>query len=95
MSARHHVPRLKRDRPLYPIAVSPTMAAHVLGIHKDKIYSAINDGELSIYTLGAQRRVLIADIVDWIRATWNREPVESEELIDEMIDYPGAQRGVA
>jgi len=59
-------------RTLYPCAVSPNEAAAVLGIRAEQIKEAVRMGALPVYQLGTKRRVLIDDLVAWVRATWKR-----------------------
>ena len=62
---------------LFPLALSPQGVSDALGIHRGKIDAAIHAGELAVYQHGAQRRILVCDVVDWIRdlkntGTWRR-----------------------
>lgn len=59
--------------PLYPIALSANALAQCLDIHSRKVYAAIKDGALPVYENGKSRRILVSDVVDWVR-TWKRSP---------------------
>ena len=63
------MPRERRTT-LFPIAVSPAMAADALGIRAEQIQDAITRGELHCYVKGVRKRVLIADLVEWVRNYW-------------------------
>ena len=63
------MPRERRTA-LFPVAVSPARAAESLGIHPREIGEAIKSGELACYVKGIRRRVLIADLTEWVRNTW-------------------------
>jgi excisionase family DNA binding protein len=62
------MPRTSKT-PLFPVAISPARAGEVLGVRLEKVHDAIREGALPCYQLGAKRRVLIADLVEWVR-TW-------------------------
>jgi excisionase family DNA binding protein len=53
--------------------MSVTELSDALGIERRVIYDAIKNHGLPVYRHGVKRRVLIADVVNWIRATWKRE----------------------
>jgi len=62
---------------LFPIALSPQGVADALGIHRGKIDAAIHAGELAVYQHGSHKRILVCDVVDWIRdlrksGTWRK-----------------------
>jgi hypothetical protein len=63
------MPRERRTS-LFPVAVSPARAADALGIRAEEINEAIKHGELHCYVKGIRRRVLIADLVEWVRHYW-------------------------
>jgi excisionase family DNA binding protein len=58
--------------PLWPVALSPARAAAVLGIRPDQIQEAIRAGHLPVYTIGIKRRVLIEDLVAYVRAHFTK-----------------------
>lgn len=60
----------KRRTPLFPVAVSPARAAESLDIQPEEIQDAIKSGELPCYIKGIRRRVLIADLIEWVRHYW-------------------------
>jgi hypothetical protein len=57
---------------MFPIALSPAALADALGIDRRKVDHAIKHQSLSVYQLGASRRILVADAVDWVRTTWKK-----------------------
>jgi hypothetical protein len=59
-----------RKTPLFPVALSPNRSAEVLGIRADQIQEAIRVGDLIVYQKGLKRRVLVEDLVAWVRNTW-------------------------
>lgn len=65
------MPRERRTS-LFPVAVSPARAAESLGIKVERIQEAIKSGELPCYIKGVQRRVLVADLTEWVRNTWEK-----------------------
>jgi excisionase family DNA binding protein len=60
----------KRITPLFPIGISVARAAECLEVHRAKIDAAIKAGELRLYQHGVARRILVADLVEWVRTTW-------------------------
>jgi Helix-turn-helix domain len=60
------MPRERRTSP-FPIAVSAARAADSLGIRPEQIQEAITRGELPCYSKGVRRRVLVADLTEWVR----------------------------
>jgi excisionase family DNA binding protein len=62
-----------RQRKLFPIAVSVAEVADSLGVERREIYRAIKEHGLPVYRHGTKRRILVADVVAWIRATWKQE----------------------
>jgi hypothetical protein len=59
-----------RVTPLFPVAVAPARAAECLGVRRAAIDEAIRAGELIVYQKGLKRRVLVEDLVAWVRNTW-------------------------
>jgi excisionase family DNA binding protein len=57
---------------MFPVALSPEALADALGIHPRRVRAAIKAGELAVYQLGAKRRILVADAVEWVRTCWKR-----------------------
>jgi hypothetical protein len=60
----------RRVTPLFPIAISPSRLADVLEVSRDVIGAAITAGHLRVYQHGLARRILIEDVVMWIKTTW-------------------------
>ena len=58
---------------IWPIMLSISELAAALSVTRQEIYDAHRDGLLPIYRKGTRRRVLIADAVEWVRATWRVE----------------------
>lgn len=68
-----------RERRLWPILLSVSECASALGIERREIYAAVASGDLPMYRHGTKRRLLTADVVDWIRNTWKRGRTWKEE----------------
>lgn len=60
----------ERVTPLWPIALAPARLADVLQVHRSVIDRAIAAGDLTVFQHGSARRILIADVVLWIKTTW-------------------------
>jgi hypothetical protein len=63
------MPRERRTT-LFPIAISPARAADALGIRAEQMQEAISRGELTCYVKGVRKRVLVADLTEWVRKFW-------------------------
>jgi len=63
------MPRQRRT-PLFPIAASPAQAAYALDIRVEQIQEAITRGDLACYVKGVRKRVLVADLTEWVRKFW-------------------------
>lgn len=63
----------ERRNALFPVAISPARAAEALDVHRKMITAAIKSGELPVYCHGLKRRILIEDLVAWIRHTWRKD----------------------
>jgi excisionase family DNA binding protein len=57
-----------RKNALYPVAIAPSRAAECLGLHRSKIDAAVRAGDLRVYTLGLARRILVCDLIEWVRS---------------------------
>jgi excisionase family DNA binding protein len=69
------MPRARRERRLWPVALPVNAAAATLGVHVRHISAAIEAGELPAYSpsTGIRRRVvLVEDLVLWVREHWRR-----------------------
>jgi excisionase family DNA binding protein len=58
-----------RERRLWPILLSISECSACLNVERREIYAAIASRALPLYRHGTKRRVLTADVVDWIRRT--------------------------
>jgi excisionase family DNA binding protein len=65
----------KRERRLWPITLTIAEAANALGVDRHAIYDGVKFDGLALYRRGVRRFLLTADLVEWVRATWNREQV--------------------
>jgi len=63
--------RKRKGHRLYPIALSPAQASEALQIQPEEVTAAIKTGKLVAYPIGARRRVLVVDLVEWVR-TWSK-----------------------
>jgi excisionase family DNA binding protein len=63
--------RYVRKARLFPVALSQRAAGEALGIEPREIHAAIRDGELLAYKRGTHVRVLVEDLVAWVR-TWTQ-----------------------
>ena len=59
-----------RKVPLWPVAVAPARASEIIGVHRKVIARATADGSLRVYEHGKARRILVCDLVDWVKSTW-------------------------
>lgn len=66
------MPRKSRASRLWPITLSVAEVAAALGIDRTHVYSMIAGG-LPLYRIGVKRKILVADLVDFIRANFKRE----------------------
>jgi hypothetical protein len=64
-----------RVTPLFPIAVSVSRAAECLGVDRAVIDEAVRMGHLIVYQRGLKRRILVEDLVRWVRTTWRNNHV--------------------
>ncbi|UGX93682.1 helix-turn-helix domain-containing protein [Bradyrhizobium barranii subsp. barranii] len=63
-----------------PIALSLLQAAELLGVHERHILNAVRSHELPAYQRGIAVRVLMTDLVDWVREHWKpRQPTKSRQ----------------
>ena len=62
-----------RERRLWPILLSVSECASALGVDRHEIYDAVAGGALPLYRHGTKRRLLTADVVEWIRQTSKQE----------------------
>jgi hypothetical protein len=67
------MPRSRRVRRIFPLAVTPTELAYSLGVSLRKVIAAIKNGSLICYAEdNGRRNVLIEDAVAWYRQTRKR-----------------------
>jgi hypothetical protein len=69
------MPRARRVRRLFPIALSPTELWEALGgaVSQRAIIRAIKDGSLIAYKAkNGRRSVLVVDVVEWVRRELRR-----------------------
>jgi excisionase family DNA binding protein len=57
---------------LYPIMLSVAEAAAEMGVDRWTVYAWIEAG-LPLYRIGTKRKILVADLVEYIRANLKRE----------------------
>lgn len=62
----------ERAQRLFPIALSPASLADALDVDRRVIDRMIMLGQLTVYQVGAKRRVLIEDATNAIRQYWRR-----------------------
>jgi excisionase family DNA binding protein len=67
------MPRIPKRR-LHAIACSPAEAANQIGIGVHKVQRAIREGLLPCYQLGLKRRVLVVELIEWVR-TWPKAEI--------------------
>ncbi len=64
----------KRKFSVVQIAVSPLAAADACNCsYEHVILPAVLAGEIPVYTKGSARRILIEDLVKWVRETWSTQ----------------------
>lgn len=63
---------MSRERRLYPLMLSVAECAAVIGVERRTVYQMIDNG-LPLYRIGVKRKILVADLVDFIRQTFKRE----------------------
>ena len=64
----------KPVQPVLLIAVSPQQAAAALGLHVEHIYEAIRSRQLVARMHCAKRRLLVADLIEWVKI-WPEAPL--------------------
>ena len=57
---------------LYPICLTVAETAAAIGVHRETVYEWIAAG-LPLYRIGTKRKILVADLVEHIRANVKRE----------------------
>lgn len=57
-------------RPLIMLNIAQT--ADALGVERKTVYQMIQNG-LPLYRIGVKRKILIADLIDYIRKNFKRE----------------------
>jgi len=67
MSKPNDHPRFLTTVPEGCITVSPTEAAHALGVSRATIHALISRGELPSLKVGGARKILIVHLEEWIR----------------------------
>ena len=55
--------------PTVLLALSPHDSARALGIAYQRVHYAILSGDLTVYALGAKRRILTSQLEAWVK-TW-------------------------
>lgn len=60
------------ERKLWPIMLSISEAATAIGVERRTVYQMIASG-MPVYRIGVKKRILTADFVEAIRATFKRE----------------------
>lgn len=62
------MPRARRVKPVTMLAANPSTAAAACGLSYDRdIAPAIRRGEIPCYSVGVRRRVIICDVLRWLR----------------------------
>jgi hypothetical protein len=61
------MPRVTKHPDVF-LALSPAATATALGIRPDEVADAIDDGSLPVFVKGIKRRILTADIEQWVRS---------------------------
>jgi excisionase family DNA binding protein len=60
-----------RKHRLFPVALSTKGAADSLSLRVAKVAAAVKSGALKSYRHGNQRRILVVDLIEWVRS-WER-----------------------
>jgi len=63
---------MARERQLFPLMLSVAEVAAHVGIERRVVYSWIEHG-LPIYRVGVRRKVLVADLIEFLRMHLKRE----------------------
>ena len=66
------MPRARRVRRLFPIALTMTELAYALGIPHRAVRDAVKQGQLECWQVGVRKLIFVQSAVDWIRATRKR-----------------------
>jgi len=61
---------------LFPILLSVADASRALGVDRARLYAAIRAGHLALFRDGVKKRILVADLVEWVRHHWTRESLQ-------------------
>jgi excisionase family DNA binding protein len=64
--------KYQRKTRLFPIALSVNGAAEAMSLPRRKLRDAIRDGHLIAYQNGTHVRVLVEDLVAWVKTTWTQ-----------------------
>lgn len=57
-------------KPLFPIALTVHETALALGIPRDDLMIDVRLGRIPLYQKGLQTRLLVTDVVDYVREQW-------------------------
>jgi excisionase family DNA binding protein len=57
---------------IYPIMLSVAETAAAIGVDRTVVYEWI-EGGLPLYRIGVKRKILVADLVEYVRAHMKRE----------------------
>lgn len=60
-------------KPLFPIALTVAEAALALGMDRPSLTQEIRLGRIPLYQKGLQSRLLVTDIVEYVRSEWIRK----------------------
>jgi hypothetical protein len=63
-----------RKKFLMPICMSPSAAAEAMGLRRAEIAADIRAGLIPLYQRGMRRRILVADLCDYVRKNFRRAP---------------------
>ena len=61
------------------VAVSPQVAAELVGLHPKRVYAAIRAGELRAFRKGVRFVVLVSDLPGWIERTFKPVPPQPKD----------------
>jgi excisionase family DNA binding protein len=58
---------------LFPITLNVSHAAAACGVSRRVLYEANRAGHLAIYRYGPARRIVVSDLVEWIKKHWTKD----------------------
>lgn len=62
------------------VSASPAMVAAMLNVQPRDLADAVAKGQITVYTRGTRRRIILEDALNWMRTTWPKyEPRKSTD----------------